>query len=641
MQQETVQPFSADVGRVLDIVVHSLYRQREIFLRELVSNASDACDRLRWLALSQPELLEGQPGLRIDVVVDRAAGRLIVRDTGIGMDADELARNLGTIARSGTAQFLLEAGTDAAKGLELIGRFGVGFYSAFMVADRVEVESRRAGAKEGFVWSSDGRSGFTVRPTGHDLPRGTSVILHLRADAREFLDPGRVEDILHRYCDHIGFPVFLEVIPAPGESRTSLQKPRQVNRASALWTRSPSEIGEEQYREFYRHVAHRFDEPFARIHARVEGRLSWTALLFVPKTRPLDLFDPHRRHGVRLYVRRVFVTEGLDELLPRWLRFVVGVVDSEDLPLNVSRETLQDSAVVAQIRRQLVRRILDELERIAREDPAGFEAWWREFGAVVKEGLVSDADWRERILKLARFPTTWSGLTDLSGYVARMRPGQKAIYYLTGEDAERLSNHPQLEAARERGIEVLLLEDAVDPFWLAEVRGFGGHPFVSLARGEVDFSGIEAEAPRGEAPAVEGRGLATLIARLKSVLGEEVLDVRASRRLAGSAVCLVAPEGALDPRLERILREHGQLKGPARRILEFDPRHPLIRAMAAMAEDATRAEEFAELARLLLDQARVVDGEPLPDPGAFSRRLSRFLARAVGAAEEAATVNEA
>jgi len=631
MQQETVQPFSADVARVLDIVVHALYRERDVFLRELVSNASDACDRLRWLAISQPELLADEPELRIEIVVDRAAGTLTVRDTGIGMDRDELARNLGTIARSGTARFLEEAGADAARGLELIGRFGVGFYSAFMVADRVEVESRRAGTREGFVWSSDGRSGFSVRPAARELPRGTSVILQLRGDAREFLDPLRIEDIVHRYSDHLAFPIYLEVMPAPGESRTNLQQRRRVNRASALWTRAPAEITGEQYREFYRHVAHRLDEPFARIHARVEGRLSWTALLFVPKTRPLDLFDPQRRHGVRLHVRRVFVTEGLEELLPRWLRFVVGVVDSEDLPLDVSRERIQQSAVVAQIRRQLVRRLMDELERIAREDGAGFEAWWCEFGPVVKEGLVADPEWRERILKLARFPTTRGGLTDLSGYLARMRPGQRAIYYVTGESANVLRGLPQLEAATERGIEVLLLEDAVDPFWLAEVKSFDGHPFISLARGDVDFSGIGAEQPERDEPAVEGRELATLVARLKSVLGEEVLDVRPSRRLAGSAVCLVAPEGALDPRLERILREHGQLKGPGRRILEFDPHHPLIRAMAAMAEDGARAEEFAELARLLLDQARVVEGEPLADPGAFTRRLSRFLARAVGA----------
>ncbi len=630
----TPRPFAADVGRVLDIVVNSLYRHREVFLRELVSNASDACDRLRWLSLSQPELLGDDPEFRIDIVVDRAKKLLAVRDNGIGMNREELERNLGTIARSGTARFLEEASGDRARDLELIGRFGVGFYSAFMVADRVVVVSRRAGEDRGWMWASDGRSGYVVEEAETTPPRGTTVTLHLREDATEFLDPQRIEAIVRRYSDHIAFPIHLKVVPAPGESRTSLQARRQINRASAIWTRNPAEISEEEYTEFYHHVAHSFDRPFARLHVRVEGTLSWTALLFVPRTRPFDLFDPHRRHGVRLYVRRVFVTDELEGLLPRWLRFVSGVVDSEDLPLNVSREALQQNAVVGRIRRALVRRLLDELARRARaEDEAERRAWldwWREFGPVLKEGLIEEGEHRARILEIARFRTTRDdGWTDLDGYLARMAKGQKAIYVLSGEDAASLRHHPQLEAALARGIEVLLLEDAVDPFWLAEVKAYRGHPFVSLARGEVDFTGIgEARAEEEAAPLGDAE-LARLTARLKSALGGEVADVRPSRRLAESPVCLVAPDGGLDPRLERMLRQHGQLREAPRRILEYNPRHPLLVAMAGMIGDAARNAEFDELARLLLDQARVVEGEPLPDPGAFARRLGRFLARAV------------
>ncbi len=629
----TPRPFAADVGRVLDIVVNSLYRRREVFLRELISNASDACDRLRWLSLSEPELLGDDPEFRVEIVVDRAKKLLAVRDNGIGMNRGELEHNLGTIARSGTARFLAEASGDRARDLELIGRFGVGFYSAFMVADRVVVVSRRAGEDRGWMWASDGRSGYVVEEAETTPPRGTTVTLHLREDAAEFLDPRRIEAIVRRYSDHIAFPIFLEVVPAPGESRTSLQARRRINRASAIWTRGPAEISEEEYTEFYHHVAHSFDRPFARLHVRAEGTLSWTALLFVPRTRPFDLFDPRRRHGVRLYVRRVFVTDELEGLLPRWLRFVSGVVDSEDLPLNVSREALQQNAVVGRIRRALVRRLLDELTRRARaeaeEERRAWLDWWREFGPVLKEGLMEEGEHRTRILEIARFRTTRDdGWTDLDGYLARMAKGQKAIYVLSGEDAGSLRHHPQLEAALARGIEVLLLEDAVDPFWLAEVKGYRGHPFVSLARGEVDFTGIgeartEETAPLGDAE------LARLTARLKSVLGAEVADVRPSRRLAESPVCLVAPEGGLDPRLERVLRQHGQLREAPRRILEYNPRHPLLVAMAGMIGDPDRNPEFDELARLLLDQARVVEGEPLPDPGAYARRLGRFLARAV------------
>ncbi len=646
--QDTLRPFEAEVGRVLDIVVNSLYREREIFLRELVSNASDACDRLRYESLSEPELLGEEPELRIRILIDRGQGLLTVRDNGIGMNREDLVANLGTIARSGTARFLEALEREKKSGVELIGQFGVGFYAAFMVADRVVVLSRKAGEERGWIWASDGRSGFSVREAEERPPRGTAVTLHLKEDAKEFLDPARIEAIVRRYSDHITFPILLEVRPKPGDTRTKDHEPRRINSASALWTRPRSEITEEQYREFYHHVAHAIDDPWLRVHFTAEGTIAYTALLFVPSLRPFDILDPRRRHGVKLYVKRVFITEALESLLPRYLRFVAGVVDSEDLQLNVSRETLQNNAVVARMRRTLVRRLLDALAAEAKAESGderdgkkkegeagdggagrrGFLDWWKDFGPVLKEGLIEDAENRERILEIARFRTTAGGWTDLAGYLDRRRPGQKAIYYISGENAEALAGHPQLEEARARGVEVLLLDDPVDEFWLPEVRAFKGVELVSLTRGEVDLSAVPPAEGKEEPPALAEADLERLIARLRQVLGEAVRDVRVSKRLRESAVCLVAEGEGLDMRLERFLVQHGQIGGLSRRILEINPRHALIRRMAEMAAAADGgAEAFAELALLLLDQARIVEGEPLPDPGAFARRLSRFLAR--------------
>ncbi len=648
--QDTLRPFEAEVGRVLDIVVNSLYREREIFLRELISNASDACDRLRYESLNEPELLGEEPELRIHILIDRGKGLLTVRDNGIGMDREDLVENLGTIARSGTARFLeaLEREKEGeARGPDLIGQFGVGFYAAFMVADRVVVVSRKAGGEHGWIWASDGRTGFSVGEAEELPPRGTAVTLHLKEDAEEFLDPDRIEAIVRRYSDHITFPILLEVRPKPGDTRTRDHEPRQINTASALWTRPRAEIGEEQYREFYHHVAHAFDDPWLRIHFTAEGVLSYTALLFVPSLRPFDILDPRRRHGVKLYVRRVFITDALDSLLPRYLRFVAGVVDSEDLQLNVSRETLQNNAVVARMRKALVRRLLDALAAEAKaEEPAGKEGeadgnearkrswldWWKDFGPVLKEGLIEDAENRERILEMARFRTTAGGWTGLDAYLERRRPGQRAIYYISGENAEALESHPQLEEARARGVEVLLLDDPVDEFWLPEVRRYRDVDLVSLTRGEVDLSAIPPlEEEAEEKPPLAEAELGRLLARMKTALGEAVRDVRPSKRLRESAVCLVAEGRGLDMRLERFLLQHAQIGELSKRILEVNPRHPLIRRMAELAADDDGGETFDELARLLLDQARIVEGEPLPDPAAFSRRLNRFLARGLSA----------
>jgi molecular chaperone HtpG len=631
-----VQPFEAEVGRVLDLVINSLYQHREIFLRELISNASDACDRLRYASLTEPNLLGDDPELKITLAPDQAAGTLTVTDNGIGMSRDELADNLGTIARSGTQRFVREMSGEKASDLNLIGQFGVGFYSAFMVAGRVEVVARRAGEERGWRWQSDGRSGFTIEAMTEPPPRGTSVILHLRDDAKEFLDGWRLRHIVRNYSDHIAVPILLRAEPkADGEAEAEATGPEQINEASALWTRPKSEITDEQYKEFYHHVAHAFDEPWARLHVRAEGVVSYQALLFVPSTQPFDLYDPQRQHGVKLYVRRVFITGDLEGLMPRYLRFVKGVVDSEDLQLNVSRETLQHSPVLAKIRRDLVKRVLDELDRRAKADQADYEKFWESFGAVLKEGLYEDHEQRERLLELARFhSTSGEGRVGLAEYLERMKPGQDAIFTISGENLGALKASPQLEACRAKGVEVLLLSDPIDEFWMPGAHDYKGKPFRSLTRGDVDLSKIEsAGEPTGETgqASVEGEAMDRLIAVLKARLGDKVQDVRPSSRLTESAVCLVAEEHGMDLRLERFLKQHQQLDQLSKRVLEINPRHGLIREMAARAADDSQQDALGDLAELLLDQARIVEGEPVPDPGAFSRRMSAFLTKGLAA----------
>jgi molecular chaperone HtpG len=639
-----MQPFEAEVGRVLDLVINSLYQHREIFLRELISNASDACDRLRYAALTEPGLLGDEPELKIVLAPDRDAGTLTVIDNGIGMNRDDLVDNLGTIARSGTQRFVEQLSGDNASDLNLIGQFGVGFYSAFMVAGQVEVISRKAGEEHAWRWQSDGRSGYTIE-AADAAPRGTSVILHLREDAKEFLDEWRLRQIVRNYSDHIAVPILLKGAPrAPDAAKDDAAKddgaakdPEQINQASALWTRSKSDITDEQYKEFYHHVGHAFDEPWARLHVKAEGVVSYQALLFVPGSKPFDLYDPQRRHGVKLYVRRVFITEDMEGLMPRYLRFMRGVVDSEDLQLNVSRETLQHSPVLAKIKKDLVKRVLDELERRAKAEDGGYAVFWENFGSVLKEGMYEDHEQRERLLELARFRSTASeGWVSLAEYVARMKPGQDAIFTISGEHIEALRSSPQLEACRAKGVEVLLLADPIDDFWLPTTSTYQDKPFRSLTRGEVDLSKIEGEANDGEAAsaeqeAVPGAEMDRLIALFKTQLGERVKDVRPSARLTDSAVCLVADEQSLDMRLERFLKLHQQLDELSKRVLEINPKHALIRRMAALAADAGQHAALGDLVELLLDQARIVEGEPLPDPGVFSRRMSAFLAKGLAA----------
>jgi molecular chaperone HtpG len=614
---EEKRAFQAEVAKLLDIVVHSLYSNKEIFLRELVSNASDACDRLRYAAVTQPDLTAGDPDFRIRLIPDKDKGTLTIADNGIGMNKDDLVANLGTIARSGTAEFVRSLGGDSKQDVALIGQFGVGFYSAFMVAEAVSVRSRKAGEDSGWLWESKGEGEFTVSEAA-DAARGTTITLTLREDSKEFLDPQRLRGIIKRYSDHIAIPVIL----ADGD------KDETVNAANALWTRPKSEITAEQYKEFYHHVAHAFDEPWLTIHYKAEGAIEYTGLLFVPASKPFDIFHPDRKQHVKLYVKRVFITDQVDDLLPPYLRFLRGVVDSQDLPLNVSRELLQHNPVLAKMKAGLVKRTLSELKKKAEDDAAGYTPFWEAFGAVLKEGLYEDWDRREDILPLCRFHTThgdgWHTLEDVAG---RMKEGQDAIYYVSGDDVAALKKSPQLEGFVAKGIEVLLLTDPIDEFWIPAVREYKGKPFRSVTEGGIDLSKVKGEdkPDQVQEPAAPADALEGLIKAIKETLGQAVADVRASERLTGSAVCLVAESGQMSIHLEKMLRAHRQLEHEFPRVLEINPRHPLIRGLADKVQAG--GADIADVAHLLLDQARIVEGEPPADPAAFATRMAAVMTK--------------
>ena len=607
---EERRAFQAEVGRILDLMVHSVYSDKEIFLRELISNAADACDRLRYRAIAEPDLLDGDGEFRIRIEVDKEARTIVVIDNGEGMVRQELVENLGTIARSGTAAFAEKLTGDAKSDIALIGQFGVGFYSAFMVAERVRVVSRAAGADEAFAWESDGRGEFTISEAEREA-RGTEIRLHLREGEDEFLEPARLRTVVKTYSDHIAIPVEMD-----GET---------VNAASALWTRPRSEIEPEQYAEFYRQVGHAFDEPWLTLHFRAEGVIEYSGLLFVPTSRPFDLFNPDRKSALKLYVKRVFITDDAPELIPAWLRFLRGVVDSEDLPLNLSREMLQRNPVLRRIRDGVVRRVLGELKTKAEADTEGYETFWETFGPVLKEGLYEDPGQREPLLELARFRSTASeGWTTLAAYVERMREGQEAIYYIAGEEGAALAGSPHLEGFRARKVEVLLLQDPVDEFWVPAVGEYEGKRLVSVSRGGIDLSAIPV-VEDGAPEAAEGSeaDIASLVALLKVTLGEAVKDVRGSETLTESAVRLVADEGDMDLHLERMLRRHGQIDNAmSRRVLELNPRHRLVQGLArSMAAGEDR--RAARLAPLLADSLPAAG--PRRPPGCGSR------ARAEGA----------
>jgi len=607
--------FQAEVSRLLDIVAHSLYSEREVFLRELIANASDALDRLRYEALTQPGLMDNAE-LKITISTDKAKRTLTIADNGIGMNHDELLTNLGTIAKSGTGEFLKQAATADGKP-SLIGQFGVGFYSAFMVADEVIVHSRKAGESVGHRWASQGKGSFTLEPSTDAPTNGTRITLLLKDGADEFLQEDRLKEIVTRYSDHIAFPIVV-----PGED--GLQK--TLNSASALWLRSAKDITPEQYKEFYHHNGHAFDDPALTLHWHGEGIIEYRALLFVPESKPFDLFDPQRRHHVKLYVRRVFITDAADGLLPPYLRFLRGVVDSEDLPLNVSREMLQNNPVLGKLKSSLTKRILGDLAKAATTEK--WPAIWDNFGAVLKEGIYEDKDHQALLLKLCRFHTTRTvdkgePPIDLETYISRMQDGQDAIYTISGHDRGALMNSPQLEGFKAKNIEVLLLTDPVDDFWQPAVENYNGKELRSVTRADAAPDAIKNKTESADtAPPAE---VAALIELMKETLGPNVKDVKASHRLTSSAVCLAAGEGDIDINLERLLRQHKQLPAGITRVLEINPSHPVISRLAALAQIEARKDEVAELAWLLLDQARILEGEPLPDPVAFANRQAKVM----------------
>ncbi len=628
--------FQAEVSRLLDIMVHSIYSEREVFLRELISNAADACDKLRYEALTRPELLADDPELKITLRANGTAGTLTVSDNGIGMNHDDLVDQLGTIARSGTRAFMEEASKKGENDRSaLIGQFGVGFYSAFMVASHIDVISRRAGEDKVWKWSSDGSGSFTVSEVSGDLARahgrGTAIVLTLRDDAREFLEADKLEHIVKTYSDHVPLPIELA-------GRGEDDEKKLLNAARALWTRPKSELTAEDYKEFYGHISGLYDDPALTVHYRAEGRHEYSVLLFVPGSAPFDLFDPDRKGRVRLYVRRVLITDEAD-ILPAYLRFVRGVVDSEDMPLTVSREMLQNNPVAASIRKAVTRRVLSELGKVAEKDPETYAKIWETFGAVIKEGLYEDFERRDSLLELVRFNSTEAtdGLRSLKDYVAAMSDTQKAIYFITGDNAESIAASPHLEGFRARGIEVLLLSDPVDSFWTTTATGYDGKPFKSITRGAADLDDIplkeKDKADKDDADTdTEGRrkaDSAALAAFIKQTLEGEVTDVTLSSRLVDSPVCLVAAAAGPDLALEKILKQSkgGALK--AQHVLEINPDHSLIRALAAHLKTDQGVVEDA--AHLLLDQARIAEGETPPDPAAFTARLDRLILKGLTA----------
>ena len=615
--------FQAEVKQLLHLMIHSLYSNREIFLRELISNASDAADKLRFEALADPALMEEETELRIDVDFDGGAGTVSVTDNGIGMSRDEVIADLGTIAKSGTAEFLQSLTGDTRKDARLIGQFGVGFYSSFIVADRVEVFTRRAGqpADTGIHWESDGQGEFRIgsleRPE-----RGTRVVLHLREDAKEFAAAERLRYLIRRYSDHIAFPVTM----AAGEDGDERET---VNAATALWTRARAEIGDEEYREFYKHLTHDPTDPLAWVHNHVEGKRQYTSLLYIPARAPFDLWNRESPRGLKLYVQRVFIMDDAEQFLPLYLRFVRGVIDTADLPLNVSRELLQSHPTLDALRSALTRRALELLEKTATDDPETYQKIWNEFGEVLKEGIGEDPANAERIAALLRFVTTRSeGVAQeqsLDDYIERMQTGQEAIYYLVGDSLEKARSAPQLEVFRDRGIEVLLLHDRLDEWMIGQLPEYKGRELSDVARGGAELPGGES-GPEQEALDEQQK---PLLKKLRRLLKDQVETVRVSRRLVDSPACLVLSEHDVGRQMRHLLEAAGQKLPEAKPIFEINPSHPLVQRLSAEGDEA----RFEDLARVLVDQARLAEGGSLEDPGAYVHRMNRLLLELAGDGE--------
>lgn len=627
--------FETDVSRLLDIVANALYSNRDVFLRELISNAADACDRLRYEALQKPELTKDSAPFNITLIPDNNDLSLTIIDNGIGMNNDDLIDNLGTIARSGTAKILenlKDQGQE--KDMNLIGQFGVGFYASFMVAKDVRVISRKAGETQAWYWASDGQSGFTIReatdPESEILrdAHGTAITLNLKGDAIDYLLDDKINQIVLSYSDHIEVPIYLE-----SDITKDKEEREPLNAASALWTRPKNEITDQQYKEFYHHIGQFFDDPILTTHWTAEGTIEYTALLYIPSMRPWDLYNPQRKSSLRLYVKRVYITDQLESLLYPWLRFVRGIVDSQDLPLNISREMLQNNAIVNKIRSGITKKILGEIDKLSRDDEAAFATLWGQFGAVIKEGLYDAIEHRDQIFKICRFYSTHDPekQTSLSDYIARMKDGQDKIYYIAGEKVDSLRKSPQLEGLTSRGIEVLLMTDTVDEFWLQQIGEFEGKKFQSVTKGNIDLSKFDGESKDDKTDEKKSEEsdteLKKLTAFLTTELAEHVASVRVSKRLTESPVCLVASDQGVDMNMEKVLKIHQKYDPEVKRVLEINPSHTLIQKMNKMAENGADNQILKDCAAMLMDQALIIQGDPLPDPAGFAKRMADFMAK--------------
>ncbi len=624
--------FQADVQQVLQLVIHSLYSNKDIFLRELVSNASDACEKLRFEAIAEPALLDGGGDLAIDLAIDADARTLTIRDNGIGMSHDELMQNLGTVAHSGTRRFLDSIAAGQKVDAQLIGQFGVGFYSAFIVADSIAVTSRRAGHSEAWTWRSTGDGQFSIEPASADTPRGTTLQLHLREDAGDYLQAWKLKSLVRTYSDHVGFPIRMAKPAAnTDDDDTETKAPEAeefetVNQASALWTRPKTELSDDDYKAFYKHVSHDFSDPLAWTHNRVEGNQNFTSLLFLPERAPFNFqHSRDERKGLKLYIKRIFIMDAAEQMLPAYLRFASGVVDSDDLPLNVSRELLQESRQVERIKGALTKRVLDMIEKIARDEPEKYTAFWEAFGATLKEGVAEDTANRERVLKLLRFPTTRSASADervsLDDYIARMAGLQEEIYYITADGWNTARNHPKLEALKARGIEVLLMHERIDDWMSGYMHEYAGKTLRNVAKGEIDLDKL-GDAQDKEKQEEAAKAAAPLVDTLKAALGDRVKDVRVSNRLVDSAACLVLDEYDMSLQMQQLMKSIGQEAPASKPILEINPEHALLKRLQADDADPARVEDYAAL---LFEQAMLAEGGSLDDPTAFIARMNRLL----------------
>ena len=618
--------FQTEVSQLLKLMINSVYSEKEVFVRELVSNASDACDKLRYLANTKEKVMQDDPNLKVEININKKDGKISFIDNGIGMNRKDLINNLGTIARSGTAQFLKELKDSKTKDLSLIGQFGVGFYSAFMVSSEIHVTTRRAGEKKVWIWKSDGESKFSIMENDDlnllNSNRGTRIDLQIEKENKEFLDKIRIEQIIRKYSDHISIPILV----TDGSEKDD-DKLEPANSASAIWTRPKNKITKDQYKEFYNHVGQMFDDPWMTSHYKAEGKIEYTVLNFIPSTKPFDLYDPARENRLKLYVKKVFITDNCPDLVPPYLRFLRGVIDSEDLPLNISREMLQNNPVVTKIRSSLVKRTISDLRKKLNSDKTDYTSFWNSFGPVLKEGIYEDVERKESLLEIALFKQSASSeLITLNEYISNMQKKQKDIYFITGDNYESVINNPSLEGYKSRNINVLILDDPVDSFWTSSTPSYKENNFKSVTQGIDDLDKLGKKTEED----IKEKSVDSLLVFLKEKLKEKVKDVRVSKRLTDSPVCLVSDEGAMDPHLEKILKQHNQLnQGISLKIMEINPNHSLIKKLDKMSKNKDKIGDLENIAILLYEQSKILDGDKPTNPVEFSKKLIETISSSI------------